>query len=47
MTPDQGTATQALPIWNLGDLYSGPDAPEVERDLKEAAAKAADFRQQY
>ncbi|HEU4826734.1 MAG TPA: M3 family oligoendopeptidase [Dongiaceae bacterium] len=46
MTPDQGAA-QALPTWNLADLYAGPNAPEVERDLKEAAAKAADFRQQY
>jgi oligoendopeptidase F len=46
MTPDQGAA-QALPTWNLADLYAGSNAPEVERDLKEAAAKAADFRQQH
>ncbi|HET6619131.1 MAG TPA: M3 family oligoendopeptidase [Dongiaceae bacterium] len=46
MTPDQGAA-QALPTWNLADLYAGPNAPEVERDLKDAAAKAAAFRQQY
>jgi oligoendopeptidase F len=46
MTPDQGAA-QALPTWNLADLYAGPNAPEVERDLKEAAANAADFRQQH
>ena len=46
MTPDQGAA-QALPTWNLADLYAGPEAPEVERDLKEAGTKAAAFRQQY
>jgi oligoendopeptidase F len=46
MTPDQGAA-QALPTWNLADLYAGPEAPEVERDLKDAATKAAAFRQQY
>jgi len=47
MTPAHGTAAQALPTWNLGDLYAGPDAPEVERDLKDAGTKAAAFRQQY
>ncbi len=50
MTPDHGAAAQlahALPTWNLADLYAGPEAPEVERDLKDAAAKAAAFRQQY
>jgi oligoendopeptidase F len=52
MTPDQGAAAQSLPtsslpIWNLADLYTGPDAPEVERDLKDAAAQAGVFRQKY
>jgi oligoendopeptidase F len=47
MTPDQGASAQALPTWNLSDLYAGPEAPEVERDLKEAGTKAAAFRQQY
>jgi oligoendopeptidase F len=46
MTPDQGAA-KALPTWNLADLYAGPEAPEVERDLKEAGTKAAAFRQHY
>lgn len=36
-----------LPEWDLSDLYSGPDAPEFERDMawleKEAAAFAADY----
>jgi oligoendopeptidase F len=45
MTPEG--AAQTLPTWNLADLYAGPEAPEVERDLKDAAAKAAAFRQQH
>jgi oligoendopeptidase F len=47
MTPDQGAAAKALPTWNLADLYAGPEAPEVERDLKDSGTKAAAFRQQY
>ena len=29
-----------MPEWNLADLYSAPDAPEVGRDLTAAAAEA-------
>ena len=47
MTPDQGATAKTLPTWNLADLYAGPEAPEVERDLKDAGAKASAFRQQY
>ena len=25
-----------LPEWNLADLYTGPDAPEIARDLHQA-----------
>jgi len=36
-----------LPEWDLSDLYTAPDAPEVERDFvwidKEAASFAADY----
>jgi oligoendopeptidase F len=46
MTP-AGAAAQTLPTWNLADLYAGPDAPEVERDLKDAGTKATAFREQY
>jgi oligoendopeptidase F len=38
---------QDLPEWDLGDLYSGPDAPEVERDLKAALAEAQDLEAKY
>ena len=46
MSPDSAAAPN-LPTWNLADLYAGPGAPEVERDLKDAATKAAAFRRRY
>jgi len=36
-----------LPEWDLGDLYSGPDAPELKSDLDRAAANADGFRDRY
>lgn len=41
--PDIGV----LPEWNLADLYTAPDAPEVARDLADAARQAADMRARY
>ena len=32
-----------LPEWNLGDLYSGIDAPELAADLAQASQRAKDF----
>ena len=40
-------AAQALPEWNLTDLYAGPRAPELEVDLKEAEACATAFQSTY
>ncbi len=37
----------ALPAWDLGDLYPGPDSPELERDLAAAAAAAETFEKRY
>ena len=37
----------AMPEWNLGDLYSSIDAPEVKADLVKAAAAAARIKEQY
>jgi oligoendopeptidase F len=37
----------ALPNWNLADLYPSPNAPEIEQDLKGAAARAGEFRRSY
>jgi oligoendopeptidase F len=36
-----------LPTWNLADLYSSPTGPDLERDLKRAAADAEAFARAY
>ena len=36
-----------LPEWNLADLYSGIDAPEVVRDLDRMDADCIAFEQDY
>ncbi|MET1026287.1 MAG: M3 family oligoendopeptidase [Dongiaceae bacterium] len=41
--PDLGP----LPNWNLGDLYAGPEAPELQRDLEAAATRSKAFRQAH
>ncbi len=41
--PDLGR----LPEWNLADLYTGPTAPEVARDLDAAAREAAAMKADY
>ena len=45
-TNDQADTT-ALPQWNLGDLYSGPDAPELRQDLERAASLCQSFADSY
>jgi oligoendopeptidase F len=37
----------SLPEWDLQDLYPGRDSPELQADLKTAAADAAAFRLRY
>src|SRR6476469_2995095 len=39
--------TGKLPEWNLADLYSGIDAPEVTRDLEKMAAECVAFETDY
>lgn len=41
--PDLG----ALPEWNLADLYSGMDAPELTADLGRAASLAVEFESKW
>ena len=41
------TTTQALPNWDLNDLYAGVEAPEIELDLKDAEARARAFQAAY
>jgi oligoendopeptidase F len=36
-----------LPEWSLADLYKGPDAPEVARDLEAAADQARRIKESY
>src|SRR5881227_2327040 len=42
-----GKALCALPEWNLADLYSGIDTPEVKRDLERADAECVAFEESY
>lgn len=39
--------TEALPTWNLSDLYPSPDSPKVEADFKDAQKKATAFVAAY
>ena len=34
-----------LPEWDLSDLYAGPDAPEITRDVAWLARRMRRFRQ--
>jgi oligoendopeptidase F len=40
-------ALGAMPEWNLADLYAGPAAPEIARDLAAAAVEARRLKQTY
>jgi len=46
-----GAAKQAelgqLPEWNLADLYSGMDAPELNADMERAGAEAIEFEARW
>ena len=41
------SAIENLPEWNLGDLYSGIDSPELNADLIRAASDAAAFESKW
>jgi oligoendopeptidase F len=36
-----------MPEWNLADLYSAPDAPEIARDIEVAAGAARHIKERY
>jgi oligoendopeptidase F len=42
-----GSAGAEEVLWNLGDLYSGVDDPQLDRDLSESTKKAEDFASSY
>lgn len=41
------SAESNLPVWDLSDLYSSPEAPELGRDLSQVADAARNFAAQY
>ena len=41
------TDSPDLPQWNLADLYAGPDAPELDKDLDRARALCQKFADLY
>jgi oligoendopeptidase F len=43
----EAAAIENLPCWDLSDLYSSPEAPEIEADLKTAEQAARDFSTKY
>jgi oligoendopeptidase F len=49
--PDSAIAAASdlgqMPEWNLADLYSGPDAPEIARDIAAATAEAQRIKAAY
>jgi oligoendopeptidase F len=36
-----------MPVWDLGDLYAGPQSEAVEADLRKAAAEARCIKETY
>ncbi|MCX7300970.1 MAG: M3 family oligoendopeptidase [Rhodobacterales bacterium] len=42
-----GNSFGALPEWDLSDLYTAPDAPELKRDLEWVDTACAEFAQAY
>jgi len=38
---------EKLPQWDLSDLYSAPDAPEIEKDFVRAESLSTDFASKY
>jgi oligoendopeptidase F len=45
--PKNGAKTGKLPEWNLADLYSGIDAPEIARDLARMDVECVAFETDY
>ncbi|MBK1664113.1 oligoendopeptidase F [Rhodospirillum rubrum] len=43
----QANAVSPLPVWDLGDLYDGPDSAALKTDLAETESGAKAFRDTY
>jgi oligoendopeptidase F len=46
-TKTKAKAAAKLPVWDLGDLYGGPEDPALERDIQRARAESLAFAAQY
>ena len=38
---------EALPTWDLSDLYAGIDDPNIQSDMDDVLARARDFEMRY
>jgi oligoendopeptidase F len=45
--PKEASKLGALPEWNLNDLYTGLDSPEIKRDLDQGDSDCAAFEQEF
>ncbi|MCY3672570.1 MAG: hypothetical protein OXH14_16045, partial [Alphaproteobacteria bacterium] len=45
--PDTERESATLPVWDLTDLYSAPDGPDVARDLEAAHAEARAIEERW
>ena len=45
--PDTERESATLPVWDLTDLYSAPDGPDVARDLETADAEARAIEERW
>lgn len=43
----QSHSSPDVPVWNLNDLYQGPDDPAVEKDLEASETEARAFQSKY
>jgi oligoendopeptidase F len=46
-SPPSVPAPDSLPVWDLSDLYPGPDSPELAADLQTAEIEARAFSDRY
>jgi oligoendopeptidase F len=47
LQPGEASTLGSLPEWNLGDLYSGMEAPELAQDMAKAASEATAFEARW